>query len=86
MYDNVLFWFARQGCVGINVEYRLAPQTTYPGGAEDVASALGWVQQHGWLSPDGILIIEHGTREADLPGFSRKTFGESSLSVRMPDT
>lgn len=44
IYDNVLFWFARQGCVGVNVEYRLAPEASYPAGAEDVASALRWLQ------------------------------------------
>ena len=44
IYDNVLFWFARQGCVGVNIEYRLAPEASYPAGAEDVASALRWLQ------------------------------------------
>ncbi len=46
IYDNVAYWFARQGCVAVNVEYRLAPQTPYPGGAEDVIAAVRWVQQH----------------------------------------
>src|ERR1700734_3206704 len=26
IYDNVSRWFARQGCVALNVEYRLAPE------------------------------------------------------------
>lgn len=46
VYDNVAYWFARQGCVALNVEYRLAPDTAYPGGAEDVIAAVRWVQQH----------------------------------------
>lgn len=46
IYDNVLLWFARQGCVGVNIEYRLAPEASYPAGAEDVASALRWLQAH----------------------------------------
>ena len=62
IYDNVLYWFARQGCVGINVEYRLAPESTYPGGARDVALALGWVQQHAGEhggDPARVLLIGH---------------------------
>jgi len=46
VYDNVLYWFARQGCVGFNIEYRLAPESQYPGGATDVALAMAWVRAH----------------------------------------
>lgn len=37
IYDNLLYWFTKQGYVGINIEYRLAPESSYPGGADDVA-------------------------------------------------
>lgn len=46
MYGNVLTWFARQGCVGVNVEYRLAPEAQHPHGALDVAAACAWVTEH----------------------------------------
>lgn len=46
IYDNVAYWFARQGIVAVNVEYRLAPQASYPCGAEDVLRAFRWVQQN----------------------------------------
>ncbi|MGE8317609.1 MAG: alpha/beta hydrolase [Comamonas sp.] len=46
IYDNVSYWFARQGVVAVNVEYRLAPEAAYPGGAQDVIAAVRWVQQH----------------------------------------
>jgi len=46
MWSNVLRWFAQQGFVGVNVEYRLADAADYPGGAQDVARACGWVQAH----------------------------------------
>lgn len=46
IYDNVLFWFARQGYLGCNVEYRLAPEAPYPAGADDIAAAVAWVAQH----------------------------------------
>ncbi|QIE30095.1 alpha/beta hydrolase fold protein (plasmid) [Caballeronia sp. SBC1] len=43
IYDNVSYWFAAQGFVAINVEYRLADIAPYPGGAEDVRDALALV-------------------------------------------
>lgn len=46
LYDNVLFWFAKQGVIGVNIEYRLAPQACFPAGAEDVGAALGWIRSH----------------------------------------
>ena len=62
IYDNVLYWFARQGFIGINIEYRQAPESSYPGGAQDVASAMDWVHanvaSHGG-DPSRILLIGH---------------------------
>ncbi|MBS0344697.1 MAG: alpha/beta hydrolase, partial [Proteobacteria bacterium] len=46
MYGNVLRWFARHGCVGINIEYRLAPDAPYPNGALDVALACRWIERN----------------------------------------
>ncbi|WP_375415278.1 alpha/beta hydrolase [uncultured Bradyrhizobium sp.] len=45
-YDNVMLWAVRNGFVGINVTYRLAPQATWPAGAEDLAAAVQWVSQN----------------------------------------
>ncbi|GAA4354834.1 hypothetical protein GCM10023165_46440 [Variovorax defluvii] len=62
IYDNVLYWFARQGFVGANIEYRLAPESPYPGGALDVADAMAWL--HGQVGefggdPARMLLIGH---------------------------
>ncbi|MGD9944262.1 MAG: alpha/beta hydrolase [Burkholderiaceae bacterium] len=46
IYGNVLTWFARHGCVGVNVEYRLAPDAPYPAGAIDVGMACRWMERH----------------------------------------
>lgn len=43
IYDNVLYWFARQGFIGVNVEYRLAPAARFPAGAQDTALAVDWI-------------------------------------------
>ncbi len=44
--DNVPLWAARHGLLGINITYRLAPDSQFPSGAEDVAAAIGWVCRH----------------------------------------
>jgi acetyl esterase/lipase len=62
VYDNVLYWFARHGCVGFNIEYRLAPESQYPGGATDVALAVAWVRAHAREyggNPARIFLIGH---------------------------
>jgi acetyl esterase/lipase len=42
-YDNVMLWAVKNGFIGVNIDYRLAPQFRWPAGAEDVASAVQWV-------------------------------------------
>lgn len=62
VYDNVLHWFARQGFVGVNVEYRLAPAIQYPDGARDVSAALSWITNNIARfggDPARILLIGH---------------------------
>ena len=39
-------WCTEQGIVGISVEYRLAPETPYPGPLEDCYAALRWTHEH----------------------------------------
>src|SRR5581483_1579247 len=36
-------WCPRLGIVGVSVEYRLAPETPYPGPLEDCYAGLAWV-------------------------------------------
>jgi triacylglycerol lipase len=45
-YDNVMVWAARNGMVGVNVEYRLAPKDPWPAGAEDMGAAVRFVGEH----------------------------------------
>ena len=42
-YDNVPLWAARNGLVGVNMTYRLAPAAKWPSGAEDIGAAIRWV-------------------------------------------
>lgn len=62
IYANFARYFARHGCVGVNMEYRLAPEAAYPGGAEDVARAIAWIKENVWEfggNPDRIILVGH---------------------------
>jgi acetyl esterase/lipase len=46
IYANVGWYFARNGVVLVNTEYRLAPEFKYPAATEDVAAAVEWVRRN----------------------------------------
>ena len=41
-YDNVALWAVRHGFIGVSMTYRMAPQSPWPAGAEDIALAVKW--------------------------------------------
>jgi len=45
-YQNVGIHFAKNGVVGVTMNYRLAPKATWPAGGEDVAAAIGWIRKN----------------------------------------
>ncbi|HZZ04139.1 alpha/beta hydrolase [Paraburkholderia sp.] len=69
IYDNVSRWFARQGCVALNVEYRLAPEASYPAGGDDVAAASAWALKHVAEfggNPQRIFLVGHSAGGAHV--------------------
>lgn len=58
--DNVGVWAVRHGMVGVNITHRLAPESTWPAGAEDVAAAIACVRstvgRHGG-DPDRVHLM-----------------------------
>ena len=55
-------WAARNGMVGVNIDYRLAPAAAWPAGRDDLAAAIAWVRaniaQYGG-DPDRIFLWGH---------------------------
>lgn len=45
-YSNIGTFFARNGMVGVNANYRLVPHVTFPGGGKDVAAVVKWLKAH----------------------------------------
>ena len=58
-YDNVALFAARNGIVGVNMTYRLAPQHQWPSGAEDVGAAVRWVAANiaGYGGDPGSVVL-----------------------------
>jgi len=44
--DQVMCFAARNGMVGVKVNFRLAPANPWPTGAQDVAAATSWIYQN----------------------------------------
>ena len=64
-YDNVMLWAVHNGFVGVNATYRLAPQSPYPAGAEDLAAVVAWIASKiGERGGDPARIYLMGIRRA----------------------
>ena len=64
IYGNVPDFFARNGMIGINGNYRLAPEHAWPAGAQDVATAVAWARENVRAyggDPDKIFIAGHSS-------------------------
>jgi acetyl esterase/lipase len=71
-YDNVMLWAVKNGFVGVNVTYRLAPQATWPAGAEDLAAAVAWVSQNiteRGGDPVRIFLMGHSAGAAHVASY-----------------
>jgi acetyl esterase/lipase len=61
-YDNIMLFAARHGMVGVNVEYRLAPQHPWPAGNEDLAAAIRLVADKAadfGADPNRVFLMGH---------------------------
>jgi triacylglycerol lipase len=72
--DNITAWAAKQGMVGVGIDYRIAPANPWPAGAQDLASAIAWthanIARYGG-DPDRIVLFGHsagGNHVADYVG------------------
>ena len=71
-------WCPRLGYVGVAVDYRLAPETPYPGPLDDCYAGLAWVHDHA-----GELGVDPG--RIGVQGFSAGGGLAAALALRCRD-
>lgn len=62
VYGNVATYFARNGVLGINGTYRLAPAAMWPASAEDIGLAVAWARENAAKfggDPGRIFLVGH---------------------------
>ena len=71
-YDNIMLWAVKNGFVGVNMTYRLAPASPWPAGAEDIGAAVQWVADNiAARGGDGarIFLMGHSAGAAHVAGY-----------------
>jgi acetyl esterase len=78
-HDHVCRSLARRaGAVVVNVDYRLAPETKFPGPLDDCAAALGWSEAHA-------RDLEGDPQRISVAGDSAGAHLAAGLAIRMRD-
>jgi acetyl esterase len=71
-YDNVPAYFARHGALGVNMNYRLAPQVAFPAETLDVGNAVQWLAANAARyggDPTRIVLIGHSAGAAIVASY-----------------
>lgn len=71
-YDNVMLWAVDQGYVGVNINYRLAPEHAWPSGIEDLTAVIEWLEDNIALyggSADRIFLWGHSAGAAHVADY-----------------
>ena len=71
-YDNVMLWAVGSGLVGVNINYRLAPEHMWPSGIEDLTQVVTWlkanVARYGG-DPSKIFLWGHSAGAAHVADY-----------------
>jgi len=62
IYGNFLTYFVRKGFVGVNLEYRQAPDATFPQGSKDIELSIKWLVENSSelnIDPQKIFLVGH---------------------------
>ena len=71
-YDHIGLWAVGQGFVGVTLNYRLAPQSVWPSGVEDLTAAIAWLKaniaEHGG-DPSKLVLWGHSAGAAHVADY-----------------
>ena len=71
-YSNIGAWAARNGMVGVNMTYRLAPQAKWPAAQEDIGNAIAWVRSNAAVhggDPNRIYLMGHSAGASHVSNY-----------------
>lgn len=71
--DNVLNYFASRGVLGINGNYRLAPEFQWPSGADDIRGILQWVTENAAEyrgDPNNVILMGHSAGASHVAAYT----------------
>ena len=71
-YDNLMLWAVRNGMVGVNLTYRLAPKDLWPAGAQDLGLAMRWVAAQIAArggDPEKVYMMGHSAGAAHVASY-----------------
>jgi triacylglycerol lipase len=71
-YSNIGLWAARNGMIGVNMAYRLAPQNKWPAAQEDIAAAVQWVNANISASggdPARVFLMGHSAGASHISNY-----------------
>jgi acetyl esterase/lipase len=71
-YGNIAAFWVRNGIVGVNATYRLAPKHQWPAGAQDVGAAARWVRTNIGAyggDPNRIVLMGHSAGASHAAGY-----------------
>jgi acetyl esterase/lipase len=73
IYSNVTRFFARAGIPAINMGYRMAPETTYPGASLDIGTVVAWAHENAMglgSDPGKIFLMGHSAGGAHAGSYA----------------
>jgi len=85
--DNITLWAAKNGMVGVNIDYRLAPKDPWPAGVKDLASAIAWahanIARYGG-DPNRIVLFGHSAGANHVADYAAhpEVRGAEAVSVK----
>jgi acetyl esterase/lipase len=71
-YDNIGLWAVGQKLVGVTMNYRLAPESTWPSGIEDLTAAVAWLKANVARfggDPNKIVLWGHSAGAAHVADY-----------------
>jgi|MDSY01.1.fsa_nt_gb predicted esterase len=73
IFDNVLNYFTRNDVIGININYRLAPEHKWPSGPEDISAVIKWIHNNEEkydIDKNKIFLMGHSAGAAHVAAYS----------------